>query len=355
MRDLFCFKQLRRMPRHWLSRLTCRGMILTYHSIAERDVDPWRLSVSPNHFADHMKMLRERARPMTLEELVAKRIDRDERPAVAVTFDDGYANNLSVAKPLLERYDIPATAFVCSGYLARGREYWWDELAGLLLRRVRLPDELVLEINRSTKRWDLADAVEYTESQQRRDQARGNRDDESESPRLGFYFKMWRELQPLADRERGAVLDRFAEWAGYPSTVRPDYRAMTRDELCTLAADGLVRIGSHTLTHRNLPGLRAGMRRREIEQGKRDLEEIVDGLVGSFAYPYGAYDRGTVNAVRDAGCRIACTTTQEVCWAGTSRFRLPRFNALNWGRDEFASLLASFFAESSGARWRGQG
>jgi peptidoglycan/xylan/chitin deacetylase (PgdA/CDA1 family) len=337
-----------------LSHLTRRGIILTYHSVAERDEDPWRLSVSPNCFADHMKILRDQARPVTLEELVAKRMAKHEKPAVAVTFDDGYANNLSAAKPLLERYDIPATVFVCSGYLERGREYWWDELAGLLLRAVRLPDELVLEIDGSTKRWNLADAVEYTESQQRQDQGQGACDGSMESPRMGFYFKMWRELQPLADRQRSSVLDRFAAWAEYRSTVRPGYRAMTRDELCALAVDGLVQIGSHTVTHPNLLSLPEGMRRAEIEQGKQDLEEIVNRRVVSFAYPFGAYDRGTVEAVRRAGCRIACTTTQEAFWAGSSRFRMPRFNALSWDEDRFASLLASSFVESSGARWRGR-
>ena len=71
-----------------------------------------------------MEVLRQQARPVTLEELVTKRIDRDAKAAVAVTFDDGYANNLSVAKPVLERNGVPATVFVCSGYLERDREYW---------------------------------------------------------------------------------------------------------------------------------------------------------------------------------------------------------------------------------------
>jgi peptidoglycan/xylan/chitin deacetylase (PgdA/CDA1 family) len=50
--------------------------------------------------------------------------------AVAITFDDGYADLLANAKPLLERADVPATAFVVAGGL--GRPFWWDELAALL-------------------------------------------------------------------------------------------------------------------------------------------------------------------------------------------------------------------------------
>ena len=109
------------MSRRLLSHLTRCGIVLTYHRIAEPGVDPWRLSVSPERFAGQMEVLRQQARPVTLEELVSKRIDKGAKPAVAVTFDDGYVNNLSAAKPILERLGVPATVFVCSGYLERGQ------------------------------------------------------------------------------------------------------------------------------------------------------------------------------------------------------------------------------------------
>ena len=355
MNGPFRLRRLGRMSRHLLSHLTRRGIILTYHRIGEPDVDPWRLSVAPERFADQMEVLREQARPVTLEELVTARIDRGAKPAVAVTFDDGYANNLSVAKPVLERHGVPATVFVCSGYLEHEREYWWDELTAILLRPVCLPDELVLEISGSRRRWSLADAVEYPESQRRRDRARTDCGDRDQSPRLSFYFAMWRALQSLSDQRRKSVLDSLSEWAGYPHTVRPAYRAMTREELRALSAGGLVQVGGHTVTHPDLPALSGSMQRQEIEQGKRDLEDIVSHRVMSFAYPFGAHDSNTLNIVRESGFQIACTARHEVCWAGNSRLKMPRFNSLNWSSSDFTSLLRLFFSKNAWSSWPDRG
>jgi peptidoglycan/xylan/chitin deacetylase (PgdA/CDA1 family) len=54
-----------------------------------------------------------------------------------VTFDDGYADNLYNAKPLLERYGIPATVFLITGYIEDKRQLWWEELVRLLLQPAR--------------------------------------------------------------------------------------------------------------------------------------------------------------------------------------------------------------------------
>ena len=76
------------------------------------------------------------------------------RPLV-VTFDDGYADNLYNAKPLLERYEIPATIFLTSGCIGQNREFWWDELDRMLLQPKTLPRALHLNIDGTTHDWDL--------------------------------------------------------------------------------------------------------------------------------------------------------------------------------------------------------
>ena len=52
---------------------------------------------------------------------------------VAITFDDGYRDNLTSAKPILERAEAPATVFITMDRLGAAREFWWDELAHMCL------------------------------------------------------------------------------------------------------------------------------------------------------------------------------------------------------------------------------
>ena len=76
-----------------------------YHRVIEKDVDPWSLSVTPTNFAEHLMVLKRHAFPIPLKQLVKAHLDHDipDRGTV-VTFDDGYANNLFNAKPLLETF-----------------------------------------------------------------------------------------------------------------------------------------------------------------------------------------------------------------------------------------------------------
>jgi hypothetical protein len=117
----------------WLrSRFVPSGLILGYRRVAEVDGwDPFSLSVAPQHFDEHLRVLRDIANPLALQDLV--RLGREgsiPRRAMAITFDDGYADSLCVVESLLARYGIPATLFIATDYL--GGEFWWDELAGMI-------------------------------------------------------------------------------------------------------------------------------------------------------------------------------------------------------------------------------
>jgi peptidoglycan/xylan/chitin deacetylase (PgdA/CDA1 family) len=82
---------------------------------------------------------------------------------VVVTFDDGYADNLHHAKPLLERYGIPATVFVTSDYIGQEHEFWGDKLERLLLQPGALPQTLQLQVNGTAYQWSLGEAAYFSE------------------------------------------------------------------------------------------------------------------------------------------------------------------------------------------------
>src|SRR5829696_4965924 len=116
-------------------RLVPKALILLYHRVIEIPSDPHLLSVTPSHFAEHLEVLRKYANPIRLEQAYrALEANKIADRTVVITSDDGYADNLTHAVPLLEQHDVPATVFVTSGYVNGGREFWWDELDRLLLQ-----------------------------------------------------------------------------------------------------------------------------------------------------------------------------------------------------------------------------
>src|SRR5215217_830545 len=155
--------RLWRAARRYRNRLGQREVILLYHRITELPLDPWLISVSPCHFAEHLEILQQYNRPVRLQQ-VSEALRQKELPdrSVVITFDDGYADNLYNAKPALERYNVPATFFLTTGYIGHKREFWWDELDRLLLQPAKLPNTLRLSVNGSTYQWKLGRAANYS-------------------------------------------------------------------------------------------------------------------------------------------------------------------------------------------------
>src|ERR1700691_5876406 len=111
-----------------------RPLILMYHRIADAPVDYWGLAVSPARFEVHLSILRRTRHPLPLLEFVDRLVAGTLPPdAVALTFDDGYVDNLAAGLPRLAAADVPATVFLATGFLDRLEPFWWDELARLIL------------------------------------------------------------------------------------------------------------------------------------------------------------------------------------------------------------------------------
>lgn len=120
-------RRVREAARLVRSRFVSHGVVLGYHRVSDDAADPFDLNVRPANFAAHLEVLRRTCRPRPLAELASGVAETKVPPGVvAVTFDDGYSDALSIVKPLLERFEVPATVFVVAGNL--GGEFWWDAL-----------------------------------------------------------------------------------------------------------------------------------------------------------------------------------------------------------------------------------
>jgi peptidoglycan/xylan/chitin deacetylase (PgdA/CDA1 family) len=267
--------------------------------------------VTPGHFAEQMEMLSKHAHPIRLRELVKQLKEGSVRPgSVAITFDDGYADDLYQAKPILERFSIPATAFVCTGY--PGKEFWWDEL----VRLVNAPDADLeaLRLNVEGKRfvWDQPEGSHPAGSNLRRK----------------FHQALYHFLLALDVEEQSHTMNVIRNWSGV-STIESTAHGMTCDELIQIAEDGLIELGAHTRHHPTLPELPLERQREEIISSKRDLETLLNRQVDGFAYPNGMATLDTKRIVGEAGFAFACTSLQDVVRPTSDQYALTRF----WQKD----------------------
>ena len=335
--------QFRHYLRRIRQRVTRSGLVLLYHRVADSSADPQLLCVSRKNFSEQMDILRHFAEPQPLCRLTRGLRDRRlPRRSIVVTFDDGYADNLHNAKPILERAEVPATVYVTSGYVGKMREYWWDELQRLLLCPGRLPDAVDLRVPGLTLEWRLGDSANYTEQDYRRDEQWNVTHGQPPTERHALYLALHRMIRPLPDDGRRAVFEAIHAWAGCGPHGRETHLSMTASEVQQLAAGGLIEVGAHNVTHPVLSELSADAQRKEIAESKRSLEEILNRPVRSFAYPFGGkrdYTAASVSAVRDAGFDSACSNYPGLVRKGTDCFELPRILVRNWNGDEFSRLM----------------
>lgn len=281
-----------------------------YHRIAEGVDDPFALCATPDRFAAHLDEIGRSGEPSTLDELSLP----SRRPRIAVTFDDGYADNLINAVPIAEAKGVPITVFVTSGVLGSQSGFWWDRMAVLLGSRPSAMNEITLPAGEGTVRVKLG-------SSRRKD-----------------LLSVRRYLLPLPVAEIHRVLDTLSEEWGVSSAPPPHARPLTVSELVTLAASDVVTIGAHTVDHVRLRGVDPADQKQTISSSKEELERLSGQVVSHFAYPFGgkdAFDDHSVDAVRSAGFETACTTIPGNAHSTSDPFRLPRRMVKDWSRHGF--------------------
>jgi len=228
--------------------------------------------------------------------LVAWRRKNLPRNAVVVTFDDGYADNLTHALPLLERFDVPATFFITTGYVGSGREFWWDALERLLESGAEMQARIGAALGLPA--------------------AQGND---------AALFRVCRDrllVVPVARRE--ALLADWNSAAGFLDPCRETHRPLDEEQLVALAGHPLAEIGAHSVNHPFMSGLSHADQMDEVTKSRAMLEAQTGGPVPYFAYPFGESDEGSESAVRRAGFEGAFTAEWAPVRRSASQWRIPR-------------------------------
>jgi peptidoglycan/xylan/chitin deacetylase (PgdA/CDA1 family) len=292
------------------------GAVLMYHRVAQVATDPWHLSVTPTNFESQVRALRDAFDLVPLSQLRGQlRPGRRSRPVASITFDDGYLDNLTVAKPILQRYGAPATVFVATGFLGRRQGFWWDRLANAILAGTALPP--ILQIESDGVRFSAEDAALA------RPGIRGQR------ARRRLHDRLWVWLCDQPDASREHALASLERWSGPVAPPRSDDRPMTADELRDLAADGLIEIGAHTVTHPMLSRLTSRDKAIQIERSRIECRQILGQDPPCFSYPNGNHDPESVEIVRRTGFAAACDSRQDLVWSSEDAHQMPRLLAWN--------------------------
>jgi peptidoglycan/xylan/chitin deacetylase (PgdA/CDA1 family) len=324
-----------------LKRLRPAGLVLLYHRVARVETDPQLLAVQPEVFERQMEMLRRTTTILPLVELVECAVHgRLPRRAVAVTFDDGYADNLHHAKPILERQRVPATLFAVSGAVRHQTEFWWDTLERALLG-TQGRGKVELALNGDVRCWLLDGRP--------RDYAQWNvLSSEDPTPRHRAYRELAPLVKALLPAQRALVLRELLRTLGLPSGPERNARPMTAGELREMAAGGLVEIGAHSVSHPQLSMLPLADQAHQIERSKAELEVLIGAAVTSFAYPYGSrddYTQDSVSLAQAAGFQRACANFPGMVQRSVDRMQIPRVIVRNVAPDALAKQLAQCFSE----------
>ena len=321
------------------------ALILMYHHIADAPSDAGVLSVSPKHFEEHLQVIRSVAHPISLTGLTAAAAARTvPRSAIAVTLDDGYADNLYAAKPLLSRFDIPATVFVTTGGPYLGPEFWWDEVERRLLLPGSFPEHLHLPLGDQELVFDLGGSAVYTEAEYLKHR-RWRVWEEPPTERHRLYQQLCPALKPMRHESQQRLLSELRAFH-VPESALHIHRRLIPSEIQETAERGLIDIGAHTVTHPMLSTLDPASQQAEIEGSIHYLNEIVDQRIETLSYPYGDYSGETIRIARAAGLNSACSVIMGSVEAGADLFQLPRHNIFDIGGDEFDKWLRRVCANS---------
>jgi peptidoglycan/xylan/chitin deacetylase (PgdA/CDA1 family) len=267
------------------------GVILMLHHVRPwepREFAPNRLlEVTPEFLDTALTVAYEEGfEPVTLEEAVWRTSEGDgDAPFMAVTFDDGYRDNVDYALPILRRHGVPWTMFVTTGFATRTASLWWLELEEAIRALDRVDVGLGEDQLRLVTDTDAAKAA-------------------------AFEAIYWRLRKGPEDRLRSAVAE-LAEEAGVDGRALVQTLCLDWEGIRRVANEPDVSIGAHTLTHPMLAKQNDVFAAHEMAESKAIIERVIGRPVDHLAYPVGdqlAAGPREFQMAAEAGYTAAVTT-----------------------------------------------
>lgn len=273
--------------------------VLCYHRVADVPLDTWKINVRKELFEQHLRYYKENYTVLRSEnEWNLKNNSR----GVVLTFDDGYEDAYTNILPLLEKYEIPATFFICVGNLNTDKEFWWDEL-----------ERIIFYANKNKKNIEAFGENIPIRSYEEKEKA---------------CYRIHPILKSMDYKERDKWLIDARFQLGCEKK-RSSCHSLSYNQLKELAKSEFVTIGGHTITHSCLANESYEKQKWEIEESKKEIENIIGKEIEVFSYPFGQRDdftEETVEIAKSVGYKRIFTAYAGVAREGSRNGYIPRIN-----------------------------
>jgi peptidoglycan/xylan/chitin deacetylase (PgdA/CDA1 family) len=221
-----------------------------------------------------------------------------------ITFDDGFQNNYDVCYPILLENGLPATIFLCTGYINTGDTVWFCKL-----------DRAMSQTTKSSLEWNLS----------RFDLSSIG----SRAKASNLLQEKLKDLpQPILLRELFKILLALDDDPDRPIEIGSPYRMLSCSAITEMASSGLIEFGAHTQTHAILSRLSWKECIDEIEGSMTAVRKVTGRPCELFAYPNGCiddYNNGVIRILESYGVRAAVTTIEGPNDSKTSLMELRRY------------------------------
>jgi len=313
------------------------GAIFMLHHVRPRRSNPFRpnrhLEVAPDFLRQTLAHVRSRGIDIiTLDEMHQRLTERNFTKRFACfTCDDGYRDNRDFALPVMREFDAPLTVYVASDFAEGHGRLWWVALEMVLAKA----DRIEMDIDGTVRIFDTGTL----------------------SGKIDAFYRLQARMRALpteADvrREVTALCARH----GVDETAISRELCLSWDELKQFAADPLVSIGSHGISHCNLARQDETRAADEMASSRTRIEAELQRPVRHLAYPYG--DRAAAGPreyalARAAGYATAVTTRKGMIFPehADHLMSLPRVS-LN-GNYQYAHFLPLLTSGAATAMWNG--
>jgi peptidoglycan/xylan/chitin deacetylase (PgdA/CDA1 family) len=304
------------------------GAILMLHHVRPPRRDRFQpnslLEVAPPFFEDVIRSLRRSGVDVvSLDEMHRRMTAGDfSRRFVCVTFDDGYRDNFEFAYPILKTYNVPFAIYVAADFAELTGELWWLALEAVIAQN----DQVELRMDGVEQRFT-------TESVH---------DKRAAFDRVYGWLRRLKTEDELRLAMRDLASRHNVDMEGFCSDLCMDWQ-----QLSALAADPLVTIGAHTVSHPILTKLDDASVRAELEDSRRAIERRLSIRPQHLAYPVG--DRASAGPrefaiASELGFKTAVTTRPGVVFRGHAGHltALPRISLNgNFQSLRYAKVLMS--------------